>query len=72
MNDTEALSERIDALEMRLTHQERIIEDLNTIVIDQWKRIDALTRQLANLADRVQEAEDNAGLTPPDRPPPHY
>ncbi len=73
MSDTETLNARIDALEMRVAYQDQTIEDLNKTVIDQWKRIDALTRQIASLADRVQEAEDNAGSgAPPDRPPPHY
>jgi SlyX protein len=71
MSEVESLSARIDALEMRIAHQDRTIEDLNAIVVDQWKRIDALGRRLANLLDRVQEVEDGAGA-PVDRPPPHY
>ena len=69
MSDLEA---RIDALEMRIAHQDRTIEDLNQTVIAQWKQIDALRRQLAEVLDRVQEVEDNAGGSAPDRPPPHY
>ncbi|MBF9233330.1 SlyX family protein [Microvirga alba] len=73
MTDTEALNARIDRLEMRLTHQEEVIEDLNKTVTAQWKQIDSLTRQLANLRDRLQEAEDSAGLVPHrEPPPPHY
>lgn len=73
MSDPENLSTRIDALEMRLTHQERTIEDLNSTIVAQWKQIDALTRQLANLLDRVQEAEHRAVTGgAPEPPPPHY
>ncbi|NIX75761.1 SlyX family protein [Microvirga terricola] len=73
MTDTEALSDRIDQLEMRLTHQEATIDDLNKTVTAQWKQIDALTRHLAILRDRVKEAEENAGLLPhKEPPPPHY
>jgi SlyX protein len=73
MTDSESLSARIDRLEMRLTHQDATIEDLNKIVTDQWKQIEALTRHLAILRDRVKEAEENARLTPHrEPPPPHY
>lgn len=73
MNDTESLSARIDTLEMRVAHQERTIEDLNATVVAQWKQIDALTRQLSNLLDRVQEAEHRAiAGGAPEPPPPHY
>ena len=46
MTDASALSKRIDALEMRLTFQDETIETLNQTITEQWKQIDALTRQL--------------------------
>lgn len=73
MSELEDHTARIDALEMRVTHQERTIEDLNATIVAQWKQIDALTRQLANLLDRVQEAEHRAVAGgAPEPPPPHY
>ena len=73
MHDAEALARRIDALEMRLTHQDEIIEDLNKTIIDQWKQIDLLTHRLQRLGDRLAAVKDGAG---PDAqsepPPPHY
>jgi SlyX protein len=66
-----ALTDRIDALEMRLTYQDETIETLNKTVTAQWKQIDALTRQIAELGQRVQEAETNRP-GPADEPPPHY
>lgn len=73
MSDTENLSARIDALEVRIAYQDQVIEDLNQTVIDQWKKIESLRRQLAELLDRVQEVEDNAGTpSAPEPPPPHY
>ena len=65
------LSARIDALEERLTYQDETIEQLNTTITAQWKQIDALTRQLAALTDRLQEAEANAPAPANERPP-HY
>ena len=71
MSDVNALSERIDALEIRLTFQDETIETLNQTITVQWQQIDALTRQLAELTELVREAESNAS-GPVNEPPPHY
>ena len=71
MSDVSGLSERIDALEMRLTYQDEAIETLNQTITAQWQKIDALTRQLAELKERLQEAESHAP-GPANEPPPHY
>jgi uncharacterized coiled-coil protein SlyX len=71
MSDASDLSERIDALEMRLTYQDVTIETLNQTITAQWVEIDKLTRQVAELKERLQEAESNAP-GPANEPPPHY
>ena len=71
MSEAKLLSDRIDALEMRLTFQDETIETLNQTITAQWRQIDALTRQVAALKDRLQEAESNA-TGPANEPPPHY
>ena len=73
MSDAEALGRRIDALEMRIAHQDEVIEDLNKIVIDQWKQIDLLTRRVQRLGDRLEAVKDDSALGPQrEPPPPHY
>jgi SlyX protein len=71
MSDAKALAERIDALEIRLAFQDETIEALNNTITAQWQQIDALTRQLAALSERLQEAEANAPAAT-NEPPPHY
>jgi SlyX protein len=71
MSDASDLGERIDALEMRLTYQDVTIETLNQTITAQWVEIDRLTRQVAELKERLQEAESNAP-GPANEPPPHY
>jgi SlyX protein len=71
MNDTRTLSDRIDALETRLTYQDETIETLNKTITAQWLKIDALTRQIASLGERLQEAEAHAPAAT-NEPPPHY
>ena len=56
---------------MRLTFQDATIETLNQTITAQWKQIDILTRQLAELKERLQEAESNAS-GPLNERPPHY
>jgi len=71
MSDVNALSDRIDALEVRLTFQDETIETLNKTITEQWLKIDALTRQLVTLGERLQEAESRAPGAA-NEPPPHY
>jgi SlyX protein len=73
MIDPDSVSSRLEALEIRVAYQDKVIEDLNQTVIDQWKKLDTLRRQLNEVLDRVQEVEDNAGgPAAPEPPPPHY
>jgi len=72
MNEAETAS-RIVALEVRVAHQDRVIEDLNALVTDQWKQIDALAKQVERMTDRLQRVEENAPSSDaPEPPPPHY
>jgi SlyX protein len=71
MSDVKTLSERIDALETRLTFQDETVETLNNTVTAQWLKIDALTRQVAHLSERLREAETRAPGAG-NEPPPHY
>jgi SlyX protein len=71
MSELKSLSERVDALEARIAYQDDTIETLNETITAQWKQIDALTRQLAALNDRLQEAETQAP-GPINERPPHY
>ena len=66
-----SLEARIETLEARLMFQDATIETLHETVTTQWREIDALKRQIANLNERLQDAE--AGLPrPANEPPPHY
>ena len=71
MSDEKTLGNRIDALEAKLMFQEETIETLNKTITEQWLKIDALTRQVSSLSERLQEAESNAP-GPANERPPHY
>jgi SlyX protein len=70
MSELKTLSDRIDLLETRLAFQDETIETLNKTITEQWLKIDALTRQLASLGERLEAAESRAGAA--NEPPPHY
>ncbi|MBR1221306.1 SlyX family protein [Bradyrhizobium sp. U87765 SZCCT0131] len=66
-------TERLDSLEIRIAYQDEIIETLNKAVTEQWMRIEALTREITRLTDRVREAENRSATSAaPEPPPPHY
>ena len=65
MSDT-----RLEELEIRLAHQERVLAELNDIVTAQWKKIDALENQNRSLREDFQNLD--VGSRVPEPPPPHY
>jgi SlyX protein len=73
MPETEALAARIDALEIRIAHQDRTIEELNGTITDQWKQIEDLAYRVSRLSDELRAVESSAGAgEEPEPPPPHY
>jgi len=58
-------------LETRLAYQDETIETLNQTITAQWKQIDALTRHLKALNERLEEASAQAPGQVSERPP-HY
>lgn len=64
---------RVVELEIRLTHQERMADELSSVVADQGRLIDRLTDRLRALADRLADAESGWRPSPQDeKPPPHW
>lgn len=68
-----SLAARIDALEVRIAYQDETIESLNKTITEQWRKIDALGREVVSLRERLDDAEMKAGAGPASEPPPpHY
>ena len=62
---------QIADLERRIAEQERVIADLNDMVVAQWRKIDSLERRVGELRDEFDAAALGRadGREPP---PPHY
>ena len=61
---------RITALEERVAYQDQTIEDLNASILELWKEIELLRRQLAKFGDQLNQVA--ADVPQPPEPPPHY
>lgn len=51
----------ISNLEMLITHQDKQIQELNEVVIDQGKEIDALKRYIERTRSKLDEIENTIG-----------
>jgi SlyX protein len=65
------LEQRIDDLEMRLAHQDKAVADLNEVVTAQWKKLEAMDRQLRRFYEEL-EAQQASDAPAADQKPPHY
>lgn len=63
--------ERFVNIELKLVHQEDLVEALNERVYEQQKQIDMLEDLVRALAERVRSST-LSNQTPINEPPPHY
>lgn len=68
-NDSEV---RIEALEIRLAHQEAALEELTRTLLNQEKRIREHADLLERLELQVRALAPADGVSPADEKPPHY
>jgi SlyX protein len=73
MTEISDLQQRMDDLEIHITHQDSVIQELNDVTIQQWDAIEKLTEKLEFLKNKVQAAEEAMeGGETSEPPPPHY
>lgn len=65
-------TDRITALEERLTFQQKLLDELNTVVLEQGRQLDRLTRDLARQTDELTRLSALAEGDLPHEKPPHY
>ena len=61
---------RLDALEIRFSHQEQTVNDLSEIVTTQWQHIEQLESKIKRLSEELQNMDQGRGSV--DQKPPHY
>jgi SlyX protein len=69
----QALTVRIDTLEMKAAYQDEAIEELNSVVVQQGTMLALAQRRVEALQDRIRDLQDRAAGDQQDEPPPpHY
>ena len=64
---------RLDALEIRIVHQDSVIDELSEVSLKQGTEIKTLTDRLNHLTHKLQEVENEISSPPEeDVPPPHF
>ena len=63
--------DRFIPIEIKLAHQENLVDSLNQTIYEQGRRIDQLEAMVAKLAEHVRTLRD-AGQGPVNERPPHY
>ncbi len=62
---------RLVELEVKITHQERLVATLNEVITQQQVTVEALARRLERVEHQLQEKGDQ-GASGAEPPPPHY
>lgn len=65
------MTERIDQLEIKLAYTEDLVTQLNEVVIEQQKVIDALEQSIKKLNKKMEDMVSQGELKGAERPP-HY
>jgi SlyX protein len=63
--------DRFVDIEIKLAHQEDLVESLNQVVYQQSRRIDQLEAMVSQLAEHIRN-NARSGAAPVNEPPPHY
>lgn len=66
---SQTLDERFVSIETKIAYQEKLIAELNEVLLQRGQEIDKLTRRLASLENL---ARDGSSENPGHERPPHY
>lgn len=66
------LEKRLIDLEIKFTHQEEFLNELNLIVVKQQATIEKMAKEILSLRDIQEQGHVDANRTLKDEVPPHY
>ncbi len=69
---SEQLENRVMDLEIRLTYQESILQELNEVVVKQQDQIDLLLAELKRQKEQLDNGAEFVRSSTEETPPPHY
>lgn len=65
-------NDRLTEVEIQLAEQERLVDELSSVLAEQWKTIDLMDKKLKALTKRFLELEEQAQPDIPVTKPPHW
>lgn len=68
MDKDHLTADRLEAVEIKLAYQEKVIRELNDVIYDQQRRID----RLASVCDDLARSGRDSPSGPANEKPPHY
>lgn len=66
------MENRITDLEIRLTHQEAALDEMNDVLLKQHTLIGRLQDDIKRLRRQLQDVSTGGGAEQDNEPPPHY
>ena len=73
MQNLEKMEQRLAELEMKLTFQDNLLEELNQALVEQQFIIDKMQLQLRYVAEKLKDMQpSNIASRAEETPPPHY
>lgn len=73
MTEIPFVEQRIAELEMKIAFQEKSLEELNQILVEQQFALDKIQLQLRYLANKLKDYQpSNIATQAEETPPPHY
>lgn len=73
MLENEKLMQRIAELEMKSAFQEKLLEELNQVIVEQQFTLDKMQVQLRYVVGKLKDMQpSNIALASEETPPPHY
>ena len=69
------MEDRIESLEIALAHQQRLVEQLNEVVVEHSQQLLQASRQQLRMESTIKELREQLAAKsapPPNEKPPHY
>ena len=66
------MDKRLEALEIKLSYQEHLIQELNEVVITQQNQVDKLEKSIHQIREHLSGGQGQQSAPENESPPPHY
>jgi len=68
--DIVLIKEKLESIEIIIAHHDKIISEMNEVILTQWKKLDVVEKKLMQLHEDIKSMNDDQEMS--DQRPPHY